>query len=257
MRAILNTAVKLARQTSTQLVRSFDQLAGPVEKSLQPEMIARIQEQCFLDMKEELQKSRPDHQVQMADQKADPSKSSEWLMMPLVGAQNFMEHDPNFFVALAYYEAGQAKVSVIYDCLRNELVTAVAGEGAKFNDKKVRVSAVTDIEGIRISSSCPVGEVENRQKQWAHSYLKLAPLAASVDCQSVGLLNIIRLIASQVDCLIDIDIKLDTLQIGSLILKEAGALMTDLKGGEAIRDTRTLVAANPKLVREVLQTIRE
>jgi myo-inositol-1(or 4)-monophosphatase len=256
MRAILNTAIKVARQTSNQLVRSFDQLAGPVEQASQEEMITRIQEQCFLEMKEEIQKARPEHEVQMADQKIDITKASEWLMMPLVGADNFMAHNPNFFVALAYYEYGQAKVSVIYDCLRNDLVTAVSGEGAKYSNKKMRVSTIIKTEGIRLASQCPVGDVENRQKQWAQFYLKTASLASSLDCQSIGLLGVMQLVSSQVDAFVSYQIDLVTLQIGGLILKEAGALTTDYKGGEAMVETRTLMAANSKLIRELLQISR-
>jgi|GEM_PF-4923298 len=256
MRAILNTAIKVARQTSNQLVRSYDQLAGPVEQSIQDEMITRIQEQCFLEMKEEIQKARPEHQVQMADQKADATKAAEWLLMPLVGAENFMAHNPNFFVALAYYEDGQAKVSVIYDCLRNDLITAVAGNGAKFNDRKVRCSDVMRVDDTRIASQCPIGDVENRQKQWAKFYLNAALLAANIDCQSVGLLSVIQFVTMQVDAFVSFQLDLETYQIGSLILKEANALLTDFKGGEAMADTRTLIAANPKLLRELLQLNR-
>lgn len=256
MRPILNTAVKVARQTANQLVRSFDQLAGPVEVSLQEEMKHRIQEQCFLAMKEEIQKARPEHQVQMADQKADPRKAAEWLMLPLVGADNFMAHDPNFFVALAYCEYGQAKVSVIYDCIRHDLVTAVVGEGAQFNDKKVRVSALEKIEDIRLATQCPVGDVENRQKQWAQFYLNTAQLVSSFQSQPLGLFSVLQLMSSQVDAFVSYQVSLETMQIGLLILKEAGALVTDFKGGEAIAETRTLVAANPKLVRDILQVIK-
>ena len=257
MRALLNTATKIARQTSTQLVRSYDQLAGAVEKFSQEEMICRIQEQCFSDIKQEIHATRPLHVVQMAGKNIDPELASVWVVMPLVGAQNFMEHDPNFFVALAYYELGQPKVSVIYDCLRHDLITAVAGQGAQFNNKKLRVSTMTKVDDLRIVSQCPTKDMENRQKQWASAYLKLAPLAASIDCQSLGLLSILKLVSAQVDVFISHHIKLETLQFGSLILKEAGALITDTKGGEAYVETRTLVAANAKLVREVLQLIRD
>ncbi len=257
MRALLNTAIKIVRQTSAQLVRSYDQLASPVEKISQEEMIARIQEQCFSDMKEEIHKARPSHSVQMAGKAIDPEQASLWVLMPLVGAQNFMEHDPNFFVAIAYYALGQAKISVIYDCLRHELITAVAGEGAQSNNKKLRVSAMTKIDGLRVASQCPIGDMQNRQKQWAHAYLKLAPFAASIDCQSLGLMGILKLVTAQVDLLLTHHMTLETLQLATLILKEAGALITDTKGGESIIETRTLLAANAKLVREVLQIIKD
>ena len=59
MRPILNTAIKVARQTATQLVRSYDQLGCAVEKELQAEMTQRIQTQCFEEMQQAIQDARP------------------------------------------------------------------------------------------------------------------------------------------------------------------------------------------------------
>jgi myo-inositol-1(or 4)-monophosphatase len=256
MRALLNTAIKIVRQVSLQLVRSYDQL-GPVEKVSQKEMTLRIQEQCFLEIQEEIQKARPMHKVQMAGKNIDAQLPSVWVVMPLVGANNFMDHDPNFFVAITYYELGQPKLSVLYDCLRNDLVTAVAGEGVVWNNKKMRVSAISKVQGLKIASQCPVGDKHNRQKQWASTYLKLAPFATNIDCQTLGLMSILKLVSAQVDIFLTYHISLETLQLGMLILKESGALVTDAKGGESIMETCTLMAANAQLVREVLQILKD
>ena len=48
------------------------------------------------DIKQEIHATRPLHVVQMAGKNIDPELAAVWVVMPLLGAQNFMEHDQHF-----------------------------------------------------------------------------------------------------------------------------------------------------------------
>src|ERR1700692_571776 len=65
-----------------------------------------------------------------------------WHVDPLDGTTNFAHGYPCFAVSLGLEEAGEPIVGVIYQPVSGELFTAVKGEGAYLNQKKIEVSRI-------------------------------------------------------------------------------------------------------------------
>ena len=252
MRPLLNSAIKIARQTASQLVRSYDELAKPVERELQQEMGQRIQAQLFQVMKDAITAHRPEHHVQMAGQAIDPTIETTWIVKPLIGEAQFMQHLPNFLVGIAVFELGKPVITVLYDCLRNDLYTATAGEGATFNGRKIRVSSETKAEAAWLLSQIPVQSNEVIQDNWAKLYQAFVPVVKHFDCDGLALLQFAQVAAGHADAFSAVNVSQEAMQFGLLLLKEAGALVTDLEGSESKLHQGHLLAANPKLVRALL-----
>ncbi|OGL95619.1 hypothetical protein A2348_01875 [Candidatus Uhrbacteria bacterium RIFOXYB12_FULL_58_10] len=63
-----------------------------------------------------------------------------WIIDPLDGTSNFINHIPLFAVVIARVQNGIPMLGVIYDPLHDELFTADRGKGARLNGKPIRVS---------------------------------------------------------------------------------------------------------------------
>jgi myo-inositol-1(or 4)-monophosphatase len=257
MRPLLNTAIKIARQTANQLVRSYDDLAKPVERELQQEMGQRIQTLLFQEMKDAITAHRPEHQVQLSGQPIDPAVETVWVVQPLIGEAQFMQHNPNFLVGIAAYQLGKPVITVLYDCLRNDLYTATTGEGATLNGRKMRVSDETKLEDVWLVSQIPVQTNEVSQSNWANLYQAFVPVVKQFDCDALTLLQFAQVASGHADAFAAVNVSLEAMQFGLLLLKEAGALVTDLKGSESDLDQGRLLAANPKLVRALLGELKK
>lgn len=59
------------------------------------------------------------------------SLEAAWVVDPLDGTTNFAHSFPHFAVSIAYLEHGQPTLGIIFDPIKHQLFTAVAGQGAQ------------------------------------------------------------------------------------------------------------------------------
>ena len=92
---------------------------------------------------EELSKARPGYGFIMEEggiiEGAD--KSHTWHIDPLDGTSNFLHGVPIFAVSLALEREGQLIAGVVYNPAIDEMYIAEKGQGAYFNNRRMRVAA--------------------------------------------------------------------------------------------------------------------
>lgn len=76
-----------------------------------------------------------------------------WVVDPLDGTKEFIRRIPEFCVCVALVEAGQPRLGVIYNPVREELFAAERGCGTTLNGEPVRVSSAADLRGARLLAS--------------------------------------------------------------------------------------------------------
>lgn len=85
----------------------------------------------------------PDHHIVSEESYAAESVEhpAVWIIDPLDGTNNFSNGLPLYCVSIAFAVAGRVEVATIYDPLRDELFTAVRGQGARLNSTPISVSS--------------------------------------------------------------------------------------------------------------------
>ncbi len=73
------------------------------------------------------------------------SGEARWLIDPLDGTVNFAHGVPIFAVSIAFVQAGEPVLGVIYDPLRDELFQASTGSGAFLNGRRLTVAPTVDL----------------------------------------------------------------------------------------------------------------
>ena len=68
-------------------------------------------------------------------------KDKVWVIDPIDGTKEFVEQIPEYSISVALVEKGEPKVGLILNPMRNELYTAVKGEGAFLNDEPIHVKS--------------------------------------------------------------------------------------------------------------------
>lgn len=79
------------------------------------------------------------------DSAARLGKARVWVVDPLDGTKEFINHIPEFCVCVALVDEGEAVVGVSYNPVVEAMFAAAQGGGTTLNGRRVRVSAATDV----------------------------------------------------------------------------------------------------------------
>lgn len=195
-----------------------------------------------------------------------PSGSHRWIIDPLDGTTNYIHGYPAFSVSIALEYSpctpsvvrGKDEIisGVIFDPLRNELFTAEKGKGAFLNGQPIKVSTVSELKDSLITTGFPF-----RRKELIDVYLKLfRKLFHKVsDLRRAGsaALDLAHLASGRCDGFFEIGLSPWDIAAGSILIKEAGGVVTDFRGESDYLSTGNIAAGTPTLHKEILKEIKD
>ncbi len=76
----------------------------------------------------------------------DPNSPALWVIDPLDGTTNFLHDVPHFAVSIGYFEYGQPVCGVVWNPAREDMYSALKGQGATFNGRPIRVSSTDRLD---------------------------------------------------------------------------------------------------------------
>ncbi|HVM97720.1 MAG TPA: 3'(2'),5'-bisphosphate nucleotidase CysQ [Candidatus Acidoferrales bacterium] len=81
------------------------------------------------------------------------SKRRVWIVDPLDGTKEFIQHIPEYVVAIGLVENGVPVLGVEYNPIRGDLFAGIVGQGAWLNGFPMRVSETAGLSGARVLTS--------------------------------------------------------------------------------------------------------
>lgn len=186
----------------------------------------------------------------------EPHGSYHWIIDPLDGTTNYIHGYPMFSISIALEYKKEIILGVILDPLRNELFTAEKGKGALLNGHPIKVSSVSELKNSLITTGFPF-----RKKEFLNIYLQTFKniLLKVSDLRRTGsaALDLAYLACGRCDGFFEIGLSTWDIAAGSIIIKEAGGIVTDFGGGEDYLSTGNIVAAIPAIHREILKEVQK
>lgn len=166
-----------------------------------------------------------------------------WKIDPLDGTENFVLGLSYFSSTLTFYYRNQPLVAVVYEPLTASLYTAIRGQGAWLNDKRLHVSQTTQLKGSRVflipdfvTKRQPL-TVSVRHSLHMHCRRVLDTWSPALDWCLVA--------SGKADLLIAIADTPISPDAGTLILEEAGGRITDFSGKEFVGHNQScLISSN-------------
>ena len=166
-----------------------------------------------------------------------------WLVDPIDGTKSFVKRYGMFSTQIALMHHGELVLGVSCAPAMNELVWATRGGGAHDANGRLHVSEVGSIDAASIST----GNIQSlaASKRWPALGRVLARCNRS---RGYGdYYHYHRLAAGQLDAVIESDVNILDIAALYVIVTEAGGVFTDLDGQALNLDTRSVLAATPKL----------
>ncbi len=256
MHPSLNIAIRAARSAGKLLLRYSDRLDQiQVETKSRNDFVSEMDRAAEATIMQELRSRFPDHAI-MAEESGEQGGSSDfqWIIDPLDGTTNYLHGFPQFSVSIAQRYKGVLECGVVYDPLREELFTAARGQGAKLNDRKLRVANRLSLEGALIGTGFPF-----RDQRHIDAYLgmfKAMTLAtAGIRRPGSAALDLAYVAAGRTDGFWEIGLSPWDCAAGAILILEAGGMITDFAGGNRYLDTGNMIAGNARVHRAMLELI--
>mgnify|MGYP001166151254 FL=1 len=259
MHPMLNIAIRAARNAGKVIVKGFENLESvEVEEKSLNDYVSSVDKEAELAIIGTLRKSYPDHSIVAEESGIDQGKDNDhqWIIDPLDGTTNFIHGIPHFAVSIALKIKGRTEIGIVFDPIRNELFSAVRGQSAQINGYRTRTNSVPKLSGTILATGFPF-----KQKHLTETYLNIFKdfFMDVADMRRGGsaALDLAYVAAGRMDGFWEFGLKPWDIAAGELLLKESGAMMTDFNGGNDYMKSGNVVAANPKLLKEMLTVVRK
>jgi myo-inositol-1(or 4)-monophosphatase len=185
---------------------------------------------------------------------AEEKPSYRWIVDPLDGTTNYVHQVPHFSVSLALEHEGQILVGAVYDPAADECFTAVAGEGAWLNGRQIRASRVTDLAHALCAIGFPA--VTRRDSPELLLFLQALDRIQAFRRTGSASLNLCYVACGRYDVAWSFSTKIWDIAAGTLLIREAGGLVTSPDGGDLVlEEGRFLAAANERLHHQLGQLV--
>lgn len=187
-----------------------------VQKELQKKLLAILPEAVFVGEEEDVHASVADGYAFIVD--------------PIDGTTNFIKDYHASAISVGLTKGGERYMGVVYNPYLDEMFTAVRGQGAFLNDKPIQVSNQPLENGIVIFGTAPYYEdLAKKSFDMAYQYF-----CKALDVRRSGsaALDLCNVAAGRAELFFELRLSPWDYVAGSLIVEEAGGVVTRIDGGE-------------------------
>ena len=178
-----------------------------------------------------------------------------WIVEPIDGLANYLRGYPDYAVSIALVEAGEARLSVVYDPGRNEFFGAIRGHGAVFNGQPMRCAQPRPPGEALVATVFPKPGSARMAGYIAEFGRVVRGFGGVRRSGSMGL-EMAYLAAGRIDAFWQHDLRLFEAAAGAVLLHESGALL-HARDGHAPLECGSLLACTPSLFEPFLSLLAE
>jgi myo-inositol-1(or 4)-monophosphatase len=206
---------------------------------------------------ERLRSHFPTHSI-LAEEGFGSELNSEyrWYVDPLDGTTNFAHGFPVYNVTMALEHNGEMIAGVIYDPTRDEMFSAERGAGAFLNGQRIHVTQTARLEDALTATGFP--SRKRHQDVNVHFFYQLAMLSHGVRRAGAAAIDLAYVACGRVDLFWEFSLNPWDMAAGSLLVREAGGKVTDMRGGpfhlrgaDILADNGTVHAETVELFGEI------
>ena len=255
MQAMRNIAVRAARRAGDIIVRQLERVDDlAVETKRHNEFVTEVDKRAEAAILDTISRAYPAHAFLAEESGSRGEGEFVWIIDPLDGTTNYLHGFPVFSVSIALQVKGRLEVGVVYDPMRQELFTAVRGSGAQLNDRKVRVSRRTKLEGALLGTGFPYRDLEHLDHYLA-VFRDLLQRTAGIRRPGSAALDLAYVACGRLDGFWEYGLKPWDMAAGALLVQEAGGFVSDLHGSPRYMENGDIVCGNEKIHRLLLKAV--
>lgn len=236
----LEVTIEAAKKAGEIVKKNFSQLNTTMLKeggSFYTEIDQRSEEKIISIIKEKF----PDHSF-VAEESDPIEKDSDytWMIDPLDGTSNYINHLPFFAVSIALIKQGDVQLGVVYDPIHSDLFTVEKGKRAKMNDYILEVSKTSEIQKFVIG----YGRPHFVKEKFVEIFSKVELAARTPKILGSMALDMCYVASGRLDAAVAFSPRAWDVAAGVLLVEEAGGVVTDFAGKKWNPDSTDVLASN-------------
>lgn len=251
---IINVAIEAAKDAGLFLknnvgkIKTIERKYGQ-ERNLVTE-IDKISEKIII---EKIKNHFPDHDILAEESGSKHASKSDykWIIDPLDGTTNFTHGLPIFCVSIGVEKNGEIIIGVIYDPNLNEIFVAEKGNGAYMNDKKIHVSKIATLSHSLLVTGFPYNIAENPNNA-IERFITFLYHSQAVRRMGSAAIDLAYVAAGRYDGFWEVALNPWDVAAGSLIIMEAGGVITDFSGKSFNVYCKEVLASNGLIHKEMI-----
>jgi myo-inositol-1(or 4)-monophosphatase len=184
----------------------------------------------------------------------DNNSDRIWMIDPLDGTTNYAHTFPFFAVSIALQVKGEIVVGQVFNPILNEHFEAVRDQGSFLNGQPVSVSRTMALKESLLATGFPY-TIHQENKGVIDIFTRMLTSAQGVRRPGAAAIDLCYVAAGRFDGFWEQGLNPWDTAAGSLVVAEAGGMLGDYRGEAYSPFQKTIVAANPHIFREMLQTL--
>jgi myo-inositol-1(or 4)-monophosphatase len=214
------------------------------QKAIYDHLRERFPDHAFLGEEDAKPSARP-----------GPAAPPTWIVDPIDGTTNYVHDCPMYCISIGLQVAGELVVGIVYDPTRPEMFAAAKNQGAWLNGKRIHVSRAAHLGEALLATGFPpdLQGQENTLAWWQHFSLKTRSLRRTGSTA----LNLAYIAAGRFDGYFAFDNHVWDVAGGTVLVQEAGGVITNVDGSAYNPYTPDALASNGPLHAEMLKEFRQ
>ena len=262
MHPALNIAIKAARRAGQVINRASNDLDLIKVSTKQPnDFVTEVDKAAEAAIIEILREAYPDYGILAEESGQSAGRGSQdseyqWIIDPLDGTTNFIHGMPQYAVSIALAKSGIVEQAVVFDPNRNELFTASKGSGAFLNERRIRVSKRLKLQDSLLGTGFPYRMFDQIDTYLA-IFKELAQKTAGMRRPGAASLDLAYVACGRYDGFWEFGLAPWDMAAGTLLVAEAGGLVSDMRGDATYLESGNIIAGTPKVFAPLLKLIEE
>ena len=254
----LNVMVAAARKAGRPLIRDFNELENlQISMKGPADFVTSADKRTEKILIDELTKARPGYGFlgEEGGVLKGADATHRFIIDPIDGTTNFMHGIPHFAVSIALEREGQLVAGLVYNPVTDDMFTAEKGHGAYLNNKRLRVAARKELAPSVIATGLPFLGKEGHARA-AAEMAEVMNVTAGIRRFGAASLDLAYVAAGRFDGFWEHSLQAWDIAAGIVLVREAGGMVTDLRGGAEMLAQGTVLAANENLHPQLIKLFK-
>ncbi|HEX7023157.1 MAG TPA: inositol monophosphatase family protein [Trueperaceae bacterium] len=246
LRDYLHSAIRAAKAAAVIHQANTGSDLAIQTKSSDTDLVTRVDKESEAKIRDILLSAYPEHVVLGEEQgQPDGESSHRWIVDPLDGTLNYAHGFPFYCVSIALEIEGELVVGVVLDSVRNELFTAIRGEGAYLNGAPITVT--TENEPIKAMLATGFPYVAESIHENVDIFARALPKVRAVRRPGAAALDLAYVACGRLDGFWELQLNPWDVAAAILLIREAGGTVTGPAAEPYQLGNKAIVASNGHL----------
>ena len=254
----LDQVEAVARAGAAPLLRHWRRLdPGQVSEKARNDLVSDADRAAEAVILAEVARRFPDHQVlsEEAGWSRRSGNSPVWIVDPLDGTTNYVQGFPHFAVSIGVAVDGRVEAGVVLDPIKGDVFRAARSRGAWWNGTQCQVSRQRNLEGALLATGFPF-----RALHLLDPYLAIFRdtfhRCKGIRRAGSAALDFAYTACGIFDGFFEFDLQPWDVAAGSLLVEEAGGVVTDMDGGPEVLASGHVLCGPEGVHRDLLEIVQ-